>query len=318
MAGIIRTISQVGNTLYALIFNDVGDVWDVGGAAFVTYDNLNWGDYDTALVELTSSGFYKATFPAAIAAGKYTVAIYQQLGGSPATGDPVIGAANFIWNGTVEEAGAFSALSDIDLDKLAAVTASAAPPVLGSWLDIIMSKNSSQTFDQSTDSLEALRDSAGGGPTVGQIADAVWDEVLDGSHAVADSGGQKVKDIHGKLPSGAISGFNPATTNVNLNTNQASVTVGTVNSLGSTARSQVNAEMVDVIFTDVMTELAAGTPVSAPTVAAGLMFIYMMARNKRTASNSQEKVYNAAGTNIATASVSDDGSVLTKDAFTAP
>ena len=53
----------------------------------------------------------------------------------------------------------------------------AAPPAVGSVFHELMTKTTgSFTYDQTTDSLEAIRDSSGGGPTAAQVADAVWDE----------------------------------------------------------------------------------------------------------------------------------------------
>lgn len=49
-------------------------------------------------------------------------------------------------------------LSDIDLDHLIQVTAGVEEPTDGSYLDQIMHKDVSQTYDPTTDSLEALRD----------------------------------------------------------------------------------------------------------------------------------------------------------------
>lgn len=48
------------------------------------------------------------------------------------------------------------------------------------------------TFDNTTDSLQALADSGGGGPTAAQIADAVWDEATTG-HTTAGTFGEQVK-----------------------------------------------------------------------------------------------------------------------------
>lgn len=315
MAGIIRTVSNTGNTIYAFVWDSAGAVWN--GSAFETYNALNWANYDIALSEATSSGFYKATFPAGIAAGKYTIALYQQLGGSPAAGDPVIGAGDYEWDGSSEVAGSRGALLLYNLDKLAYVTAGATNPAVGSWLDKIMNKNGSQTFDPTTDSLEAIRDGGSGGPTTSQIADAVWDEVLDGSHAVSSSAAERLKDIHGKLPTGDISDFDEATNNVNLNASQTGVTIGTVNNLGTNAKAHVNAEVVDALFTDTIAELS-GTPGATPTMAQALMLLYMMVRNRHTASATEEKVYNNAGTAIAKATVSDSGTVFTKDQYVAP
>jgi hypothetical protein len=51
-----------------------------------------------------------------------------------------------------------TALADVDLDHLIQVTAGTEKPTDGSYLDQVMNKNASQTFDASTDSLEAVRD----------------------------------------------------------------------------------------------------------------------------------------------------------------
>ena len=51
-----------------------------------------------------------------------------------------------------------TALADIDLDHLIQVTAGAEKPTVGSYLDKIMNKDGLQTFDPTTDSLEAVRD----------------------------------------------------------------------------------------------------------------------------------------------------------------
>lgn len=316
MAGIIRTISQTGNTIYSFVWDKDGKVWN--GSSFETYNSLNWSTYAISMSEATSSGFYKSTFPSSIAVGLYTIGLYQQLGGSPAAGDPSIGAGDYEWDGSSEVAGSYGAITLAKLDKFAQVTAGATNPTVGSWLDKLMNKSGAQTFDPTTDSLEAIRDGGSGGPTTAQIADAVWDEVLDGSHAVASSAAQRVKDIHGKLPTGNISDFDESTNNVNLNASQTGVTIGTVNALGTAAVAQINSEMVDVIFADAMSELVSGSPSANPTVANALMFLYMMVRNKHTATAGEEKLYNASGSAIAKATVSDSGTVFTKDAYGAP
>lgn len=53
-----------------------------------------------------------------------------------------------------------TALSDIDLDHLIQVTAGVEEPTDGSYLDQIMHKDAGQTFNSTTDSLEAIRDTA--------------------------------------------------------------------------------------------------------------------------------------------------------------
>lgn len=68
-----------------------------------------------------------------------------------------------------------TALADIDLDHLIQVTAGAEEPTDGSYLDQIMHKDGSQTFDPTADSLEAIRDrgdaawTTGGGGSISDI-----------------------------------------------------------------------------------------------------------------------------------------------------
>jgi len=131
---------------------------------------------------------------------------------------------------------------------------------------------------------------------------------------VADSIYERIKAIDDRLPSGFISGFDPTTQTVNLAASQTGVTIGTVNALGSTATGQVNAEMLDVLVTDVFSELSS-IPSASTSLKNMILLLYMMARNKRTASTTQEKVHNSSGTVIATASVSDSGTVYTKEVF---
>jgi uncharacterized protein (UPF0297 family) len=117
-----------------------------------------------------------------------------------------------------------------------------------------------------------------------------------------------------KLPSGDISGYDPINDLVYLASNQSGATIGTVNSIGTTARTQVNDEIIDVLSIDTVPELSS-IPASTPTIRQILMIVYMALKNKRTASTTEEKIYNNAGTAIATASVSDSGSIYTKEQF---
>lgn len=125
---------------------------------------------------------------------------------------------------------------------------------------------------------------------------------------------ERVKAIDDKLPSGTISDFDNSLETVNLGASQTGVTIGKVNQLGATAAGQVNDEVLDVIATDTNSELAS-IPSATPTIRQILMLLYMAIRNKRTASTSEEKIHNAAGTAIATAVVSDSGTTFTKENF---
>lgn len=91
-----------------------------------------------------------------------------------------------------------TALADIDLDHFIQVAAGAENPTIDSYLDQIMNKDGAQTFSPATDSLEAIRDNMTTPPTVGAIADAVWDEMRAG-HVLAGSFGQGVASVQGNV-----------------------------------------------------------------------------------------------------------------------
>ena len=103
MANEIRATYDSGQTLYALIFNAAGQVWLVGPSNWTAYIAANVGDYDIPLSEIaTNSGQYRGTFPAA-AAGVYSVVLFLQAGGSPASTDERIGDTGVMhWDGSAE------------------------------------------------------------------------------------------------------------------------------------------------------------------------------------------------------------------------
>jgi len=89
-----------------------------------------------------------------------------------------------------------------DLDHLAKVAHPSGDPVADTLFDLIMNVDGSQTFDRTSDALEALG-TGGGMPTVGQIADAVWDEAIAG-HVSAGTFGAKNQNL---VPSETIGDY---------------------------------------------------------------------------------------------------------------
>lgn len=121
MAGIIDVAGQTGRTIYFVIRNSSGQVWN--GSAFEAFNPSNWATYDVAATEQGTSGYYSATFPGGIMAGKYSIVAHRQVGGSPATTDPVFGVGIYYWTGSAEEQGIRATLEDLRLDELVQVTA---------------------------------------------------------------------------------------------------------------------------------------------------------------------------------------------------
>ncbi len=89
-------------TLYALIRNADGQIWETVGPSFEAYSTANLANYDLALTEQgTASQFYTFTFPSAVTAGVFSIAVYLQAGGAPAEGDISVAEGEIEWTGSV-------------------------------------------------------------------------------------------------------------------------------------------------------------------------------------------------------------------------
>jgi hypothetical protein len=98
-----------GATLYALLFDATGQVWN--GSAFAAPASGSWTSYDIAMTEVaTATGVYRASMPAA-AAGTYTFVVRKQAGGSPDVADIAVGPGIIKWTGTAEETAATAAVA---------------------------------------------------------------------------------------------------------------------------------------------------------------------------------------------------------------
>lgn len=89
---------------------------------------------------------------------------------------------------------------------------------------------------------------------------------------------------------------------------------GSVGSLATQAKADVNAEVLDVLRTDTGTELSA-VPAAAASIGAQIQFLYQALRNKRDTTSSADEIHNDAGTVVATATLSDDGTTFTKGEY---
>ena len=73
---------------------------------------------------------------------------------------------------------------------------------------------------------------------------------------------------------------------------------GAVASLGTTAKSDVNAEVVDVLNTDTFAEPGQGAPASTTTLAEKLGYLYKWARNKKDNDGTTTQYYADDGTTV--------------------
>lgn len=82
-----------GATVYAILHNPDGTVWNVMNSAWEAYNQSNWSQYAIPLTEQAGSYYYRAAMPAGSTTVIPTTVVYLQAGGSPTLGDIVIGSA---------------------------------------------------------------------------------------------------------------------------------------------------------------------------------------------------------------------------------
>lgn len=91
---------------------------------------------------------------------------------------------------------------------------------------------------------------------------------------------------------------------------------GSVGSLATQAKADVNAEVLDVMNVDTFAE-SSSVPAATASIFAKIRWLATLARNKITQTSTTQTLRNDADSgNIATATVSDDGSTATRGEFT--
>ena len=88
---------------------------------------------------------------------------------------------------------------------------------------------------------------------------------------------------------------------------------GTINELAAQAKTDVNAEVLDVMSTDTFAEPAQGTPAATASLVTKIGFLYKNWRNKKTQTATQFSLFNDDTTTVDhKATVSDDATTATK------
>ena len=99
MANEIVFNGATGATLYALLFDATGQIYNTALATFGAPGSASWTDYDIPLSEAaTATGIYRASMPA-VAAGYYSYAIRSQAGATPDVADLAVGSGQLQWSG---------------------------------------------------------------------------------------------------------------------------------------------------------------------------------------------------------------------------
>jgi len=108
MANELKTVTASGLTIYCVLLNKGGLVWN--GVTFEIINGANWTNYDIAMTE-SVAGIYFANMPA-MGAGAYFAISYDQAGGLPAITDTPVDFYTINWDGS-----GIVELSDINLDN---------------------------------------------------------------------------------------------------------------------------------------------------------------------------------------------------------
>jgi len=222
---------------------------------------------------------------------------------------------NASWDAEVESE-ANDALVALKLDHLVAV-ADADDVVDNSIIAKLASKGATadwSTYVNTTDALEALRDRG----------DAAW--ITATSVTVSDKTGFKLAsdgldlvtawtvaitgNITGNL-SGSVGSVTGAVGSVtgavgSVTGNVGGNVTGSVGSLATQAKADVNAEVVDVLSVDTFAE-PTGAPAATAALSAKLGYLYMTLRNKITVTASAKTFFDDAGNSEWSKALSDDG-----------
>ena len=105
-----------GQTLYACVRNDAGEVWYPTDEVFedVGTSGRTNANYYISMTDM-EGGLYLADFPDGVSAGSYYSLVYDQVGSSPADSDHVIGGDKIRWTGVAQAAESIDESTATDL-----------------------------------------------------------------------------------------------------------------------------------------------------------------------------------------------------------
>lgn len=111
-----------------------------------------------------------------------------------------------------------------------------------------------------------------------------------------------------------LSAINSKTTNLPADPADASDVAAAIAALNNISTSDVLTQ-VNAALNTAISELGVAAPSATPTLRTAVMLLYMALRNRTTTTATAQTIQNDAGTTIATAALSDDGTTMTKAEF---
>lgn len=257
------------------------------------------------------------TFPTSIASPTNitagTITTVTNLTNAPTSGDLTATMKTSV------QTAADAALVAQNLDHLVG-TATAIPAIVaGTYIDQMMDDGTA-AFDRTTDSLQAIRDTAPLGTAMRGTDSAALASVctearlaeLDAANLPTDVANVKTDTVailvdtgttlDARIPVALVGGrmdsdIGAKTGNVALSTQE---------------KADVNAEVLDVVNVDTIPELAQAIPPATPTMRQAVMLRYMESRNKLDIDATNKEVHNDAGVVIAKKALSDDGTTYSE------
>jgi hypothetical protein len=105
MAGEVQIPDEIGLSLYFIVMNLLGEIWNTVSKLFENVTSSNWSKYAIPLNDsVPATGLYSGNFPLGLPLGDYPVVPYEMATGTPAVGDfPLSGSSEVMhWDGTAE------------------------------------------------------------------------------------------------------------------------------------------------------------------------------------------------------------------------
>lgn len=172
----------------------------------------------------------------------------------------------------------------------------------------VSSRSTLSAADVNTEVDNALDTAIPGAPTAGSVNERL--KALDDNYTAARA--PNLDNLDAAITTRLAASSAP----INWSDLAITATTGevTVNTLSTTAKADVKGEVDTALGTDAISELGS-VPAAAPDLKTAVMFLFMRLRNLHTATASQAKIHNDAGTAIGTAALSDDGTTTTRGKY---
>lgn len=224
--------------------------------------------------------------------------------------------------------------SSWDAEVLAQATASIVEYNLDHWMKVVTSNSATlpeivddtvlaniltktdgdtSDFDFTSDSLEAIKDAL---LTSSDNIGINWADVSNPTTSLGLSGTTIATASNVTAVATDVTTILADTAAQDTSSELRTLLAGSDTTLSTVTTAQVNAQVLDVIYTDIFAEMSQGAPPASPTVVEMLNYIYRAYRNKTEVTSGSTVVYDDAGSTVLFKTVlSDDGTTFSKGEY---